>query len=80
MKKNLKEIFSFEELDILRTIILERSTFYTRKVVDYKVLMLQAENEELIRCRQKNYEYNSKVKKVLDTFHDYLLDIYREKD
>lgn len=79
MEKDIIKIFDNEDLEILRTIILERSTFYTRKVVDYRVLMLKSQDKEYIEARKNNYEYDCKVKNVLDTFYDYLFNLYFKK-
>lgn len=79
MEKDITKIFDDEDLEILRTIILERSTFYTDKIVDNLSLVLKSENEELYAKHKEDYLYDCKVKDVLDTFRYYLFSIYFEK-
>ena len=79
MEKDITKYFDNEDLEILRTIILERFTFYTDKIVENSSLMVKAENEESFMKYKKDYEYNCKVKDVLDSFYEYLLEICIEE-
>lgn len=64
--------FTDEEIEILRTILLERSTFYTRKIVEYKTLKLKAENEIFSDSFQESIDFNFKYKNVIDKFYKVL--------
>lgn len=69
----LKNNFTDEEIEILRTVILERSTFYTRKIVSDKFLKLKAQSESIAETFQNDIDFNFKYKNVLDKFYDLLI-------
>lgn len=69
----MKEIFNNEELEILRTMTLERLTFFTLKVVDLKVDMLKATNEKNYNKLKEAHDYNVSVRNTFDKLYEYLL-------
>lgn len=79
MEKDITKYLDNEDLEILRNIIFERFTFYTNKIVENSSLMAKAENEEVFVKHKNDYEYNCKVKDVLDAFYEYLLEICIEE-
>lgn len=69
-KKEL--ILTEEEIEILKSILLERSTFYTKKIVDYKMMQLKSEDEFLANNFQNSIDYNFKLKDTLDKVYKLL--------
>lgn len=69
---DLKNEFSKEEIEILKTILLGRSTFYTREIVKTKGLLLKAPTDYSLDAFKSDLDYNSRLKKVVDKFYDFL--------
>lgn len=72
MKEFLKKEFTKEDIERLRAIVLERSTFYTREIVDYKILKLKSQDEDIVKSIQSIISYNFKNKEVLDKLYELL--------
>lgn len=67
--EELKSNFTKEEIEIIKTLLLERSTFYTKKIVEYKVLQLKTENAGQMLNLQSNIDFNYKYKNTIDKLH-----------
>lgn len=72
--EDIKNKLTNEEIEIIRCVLLERSTFYTKKITDGRFLLLKLRPEEEIF--RKNYEeqvdFAFKYKKAIDKLHDNL--------
>lgn len=71
-KENMEVEFTKEEFEILKSVLLERSTFYTKKIVEDKKLVLKAQDLDIVKNIELNIEYNLKLKNVLDKFYNIL--------
>lgn len=79
LEELVKKKFTNEDMEELGTILLERSTFYTEKIVEYKVLKLKIDDEDIANSMQLNIDYYFKIKNVLDKFYDLLKEMRLEK-
>lgn len=71
-KENIGYEFTKEELEILRFIMLECSTFYTKKIVEDKKLVLKSKDLDIVKNIECNINYNFRLKSVLDKFYNIL--------
>lgn len=71
-KEDLGYEFTREEFEILKMVMMERSTFYTKKIVEDKKLVLKAQDLDIVKNIELNIEYNLKLKNVLDKFYNIL--------
>lgn len=71
IKKSSLELTN-DEIELLRTVLLGRSTFYASKITDLRVKKLKAKDEEVAGVLQKaiDYEYErlNITNKMLDFF------------
>ena len=66
MEKEIINMFTKDEIEILKTVLLERSTFYTRKIVDTRVLQLKTDNKEMVDGLNIEVSYNYRIKNAID--------------
>lgn len=71
-KEDLCYEFTREEFEILKIIMLERSTFYTKKIVEDKKLVLKTQDLYIVKNIEFNIDYNLKLKNVFDKFYNIL--------
>ncbi|MCI8617507.1 MAG: hypothetical protein HFJ60_04605 [Clostridia bacterium] len=71
-KEDLCYEFTREEFEILKIIMLERSTFYTKKIVEDKKLVLKTQDLDIVKNIEFNIDYNLKLKNVFDKFYNIL--------
>lgn len=71
-KEDLCYEFTREEFEILKIIMLERSTFYIKKIVEDKKLVLKTQDLDIVKNIEFNIDYNLKLKNVFDKFYNIL--------
>lgn len=70
MNKNYLEVaFTKEEVEILTSVLLERSTFYTRKILEYSTLGLKAIDEKYFDECEKQVKHYENYKSAIDKFY-----------
>ena len=71
-KENMEVEFTKEEFEILKSVLLERSTFYTRKIVDLKFLQLKTDNIDFSNEFQERIDFNLKFKNAINKLYELL--------
>lgn len=70
--KKIEKNFTKEEIELLRTILLGRSTFYASKITDFRVRQLKAKDEEVALVLHKAINYEYERLNVVNKFLDFL--------
>lgn len=70
-KEKIKTTFSKEEIEILKSSLLERYTYYGYKIASLKISKLKAPDEKSFDKIQKEIDFYSKYKDCLDKWLNY---------
>ena len=72
--EKIKEQLTNEEIEILKNILLERSTFYTKKITEYMFLVLKLTPEKLnlLEEYENNIDYSYKCMNATDKLFELL--------
>ena len=72
MNEYFKNNFTEEEIEILRCVLLERSTHFTKKIVSDRISKLKTQDVNIAQVFQENIDYNFKYKNVIDKLYSLL--------
>lgn len=70
-KEQIETTFSKEEIEILRSSLLERYTYYGYKIANSKISKLKAKDEITANKIQNNIDFYSKYKDCLNKWLDF---------
>lgn len=72
--EKIKEQLTDEEIEVLKNILLERSTFYTKTITEYKFLLLKLPPEELNFLEEyENYiDYSYRCRNAINKLFELL--------
>lgn len=72
--EKIKEELTDEEIEILKNILLERSTFHTNVITEYKFLLIKLppEKESFIQDYEKEIDISYKYKNTIDKLFNLL--------
>lgn len=69
---NTKDKITLEEIYIIRTILLERTTFYTRKIVELQKLLLKSKESDIVQSINDDIAYYYEFKNSIEKFSNLL--------